>query len=109
MPQFTPFWGSNTAARSAGVAILIRTSLIDNQSIKIHSPHADIDGRLMHLKNEWGGHSIRLINSYLPVLQPDPHSHMEWVTAWAALNPSECIGGSRVIPLVTILVKRILI
>ena len=66
MPQFTPFWGSNMAAPSAGVAILFRTSRINNQSNKIHFPHADIDGRLMHLKIECGGHSIRLINSYLP-------------------------------------------
>lgn len=79
LPKFTPFWGSNTEKSSAGVAILIRTSLLENGSLKAHSPHADTDGRLLHIKVEWGGHKIRLINAYLP--SSDPKGQKDFITS----------------------------
>ena len=75
-----------------GVAILIRSSLLENGIIIAHSPHADIDGRLMHLKIEWGGHKLRLINAYLP--SSDPKGQKDFIISRLtpliqSLEPSE--------------------
>lgn len=70
LPQWEIFWGFNTTtadAKSAGVAILIRKKLL-KQGLKIVGApvvHGN-DGRLMHMKVEWGGHKIQIINAYLP-------------------------------------------
>ena len=58
-----------------GVAILIRKDLLAGAPgvIKIDSVRdvkADKDGRLMHLKVAWGGHTMHCINAYLPSGKP---------------------------------------
>lgn len=69
--RYTPIWGNNDEASSAGVALLVRSSLIESGALKLHGhTHVDPDGRLMHTRIEWGGHRFRLINVYLPSSNP---------------------------------------
>ena len=74
-PRYTAFWAPSNADASAGVAILIRTSLLDSGDMAVtpDSLHADPDGRLVSLRLRWGGHHILLVNAYLksgdPVFQ----------------------------------------
>ena len=58
LPKFTPFWGSNTEASSAGVAILIRSSLLENVSRRIvvmgvswasPCPHLCVQSYFLHI------------------------------------------------------------
>ena len=57
--RYTPIWGDNDEALSAGVALLVRSSLIECGALKIHGhTHADPDGSLMQTRIEWKGYHI---------------------------------------------------
>ena len=79
LPRFQAFWGCNTTASRAGVAILIRSDMLGDGRIKLQgSPHTESDGRLMHIRLTWGGHTIRIVNAYFP--SSDPSGQKNFVT-----------------------------
>ena len=78
LPQWTAFWGygiiTDRGAPSAGVAILIRSDLLANNTIRITEPatapyiptlETHNKGRLLHTLIEWGGHKLRIASIYL--------------------------------------------
>ena len=71
MDAFTAFWGNTTPDDShAGVAVLIRTSMLDTGWIKIANregrPDITASSRSIAMRLECAGHSIALQNVYLP-------------------------------------------
>jgi exonuclease III len=65
-PPLRFFW-AHGPTQHHGVAIAIRSDLIDSGRIKVVGrPSAAVDGRLLSLKVEWRGHSLMLASAYLP-------------------------------------------
>jgi exonuclease III len=72
---YTAFWALATGDdKAGGVAILIRTELIDGGEVKITNvihpyrpdPNGPLSGRVLAMDLDWGGHSLFLVNCYLP-------------------------------------------
>ncbi|KAG1664908.1 hypothetical protein FOA52_006254 [Chlamydomonas sp. UWO 241] len=65
-PPLRFFWAHGPTPQH-GVAIAIRSDLIDSGRLKVVGhPSAVVDGRLLSLKVEWRGHSLTLASAYLP-------------------------------------------
>lgn len=62
------FWAHNTVERtaSAGVAILVRRSLVESGALQLGEPQPDDSGRLLVLPLRWGGQDWHLASVYLP-------------------------------------------
>ena len=68
-PGFTAFWGNNTSTSGgAGVAVLVRTSLLDRGAITVREQliARDPKGRLLVVPLSWAGHEMRLVVCYFP-------------------------------------------
>lgn len=90
----TPLWGAAASAHSTGVAVFVRSSLVNSGAIRAsvlpgppgpgaepplqpqqqHRPqrlqhrHADPpEGRLLGVRLRWGGHDLVIASAYLPV------------------------------------------
>jgi hypothetical protein len=62
------FWAPAREEHSTGVALLIRSSLIESGEVKVGPAPLlpDADGRFICLPISWGGHHITLANVYAP-------------------------------------------
>ena len=70
-PGFQVHWGYNligNAARSAGVAVLIRKGLCAAGQLVVREPQmvATVEGRFLKVPVEWGGHKLQLVSVYGP-------------------------------------------
>jgi exonuclease III len=81
---FQAVWACNSqqeAARSAGVAVLIRRSLLSQQDMVIAAlqaaPHPS--GRVLSIPMRWGGHTLHVVAVYLPNLEPEQKDFIESV------------------------------
>jgi exonuclease III len=70
IPGYHVYWGCNEDAASGGVAILVRSDLLDSGQLSViggrKGTKADPDGRLMSMRCKWGGHTLLLACAYLP-------------------------------------------
>jgi len=59
---------AGNAARSAGVAVLVRRALVNSGRLVLRQQHvvATPQGRLVVLPLQWGGHDLRVVSCYLP-------------------------------------------
>jgi exonuclease III len=61
------FWTPAVSSRSCGVAILIRSSLVASGTVQVGRPIPHTTGRLLILPIQWGSHSFKIVNIYVPV------------------------------------------
>ena len=66
VPTLKAYWAPSRSEAAAGVAVLVRASLLDSGALAISEAHAAADGRLLHMRCAWGGLSFGLVNAYLP-------------------------------------------
>ena len=73
-PGYKVIWACNSAGSFGGVATLIRKDWIANGLFSIVGGDNGVtraaDGRLLHMRCLWAGHSFLLINPYLPSGDP---------------------------------------
>jgi exonuclease III len=78
MGGWTAFWAPAVSSHSAGVAILVRNSII-GQGLTVHServhfsadPHDPAFGRFLSLPVNWHGQALHLTCTYMPNTSPD--------------------------------------
>jgi len=74
-PGYRILWGCNSEGPSGGTATLIRSDWLRDGQLQIVNGEtrgvaAADDGRLLYLRCRWAGHSLLLVNSYLPSSNP---------------------------------------
>ena len=79
---FEVVWGFNMAPNanhSAGVAVLLRKSLIDAGHLKISHQQvkASNQGRLLCVPIQWGGHSVSVVCVHMPNASTDQQQFMD--------------------------------
>ena len=65
VPPYTCFWDHGPTGRQ-GVAILVRTSLLTPDGLRLGAAEGGADGRRLLLPIRWAGHSFCLLNLYMP-------------------------------------------
>jgi exonuclease III len=93
---FQAAWACNCqqgAARSAGVALLVRRSLLTEQDMVMTAmravPHAS--GRMLSIPVRWGGHSLHILGVYLPCTEVDQQAFIQSVVQPAVHDRQGCL------------------
>jgi exonuclease III len=93
---FQVVWACNchqAAARSAGVAVLMRRSLLTEQDMVVTSMHANPHptGRLLTIPVRWGGHNLHIVAVYLPNTEVEQQLFIQSVLQPAVHERQDCV------------------
>ena len=77
---WTAFWAHAGDNPCTGVAVLIRTALINSGAVSVSEAAVvrDAGGRLVAVPVRWGGHRLQLVSAYLP--SGDPAGQRTFIT-----------------------------
>ena len=70
----------------AGVAVLVRSSLLRSHLLEVRAPQLADDGRMVTCQLRWGGHCIHLVAAYLP--SADPAGQQQFIAGRLAQLPA---------------------
>lgn len=93
---FQVVWACNNhhgAARSAGVAVLLRRSLLTEQDMVVTGMHAvpHPTGRLLTIPVRWGGHSLHIVGAYLPNTEVEQQLFIQSIVQPAVNGRHDCV------------------